>query len=545
MAQTYDHVVIGAGSAGCAVAGRLSEDPERSVLLVEVGGSNRRLDVRAPAAFAKQFHSKVDWDYWTEPEPALAGRRIYEPRGKMLGGSSCTNAMIYMRGNRLDYDGWAENGAPGWSYDEVLPFFRRSENNQDIQDDYHGRGGALNVTHLPTVDPITRRLVDAATAVGLQRNHDFNGATQDGVGLYQVTQRRGRRFHAADAYLRPARGRKNLTIRTGAHATRLFLDRGRVTGVQLRRGKRDERVNVSSHGEVVVCAGSFNSPALLQQSGIGPADHLRSVGIEPVVDLPAVGEQLMEHAIAYCTWELAEGHLGLFDAEEPRHLAEWLALGRGKLASNVGEGGGFWRSDPSLPGPDTQLYFAPAYFVEHGLQTWDAPAMTIGLSQVAPQSTGSVLVRSADPLRKPVVRLNLGSAEAEIEAMVRGVQLAREIAGAAPIRDAVAFEISPGAVNTSREDVVTWLRAGVQHTYHPACTVRMGAEGEGALDPQLRVHGVEGLRVADCSAMPKVIRGNTHAPTVMIAERCADFIRRGGASTAQAPEAAAAVPVAS
>ena len=506
------------------VAARLSEDPERRVLLVEAGGSNRRLDVRAPAAFPKQFHSKVDWDYWTEPEPALAGRRIYEPRGKMLGGSSCTNAMIYIRGNRLDYDAWAsEQGAEGWSYDDVLPLFKQAEHNDQIRDEFHGQGGPLNVTRIPRVDPVSRRLLDAAASLGIARNDDFNGAEQDGIGQYQVTQKRGRRWSAAEAYLRPARRRDNLTVRTGAQATRLAVERGRMVAVELRVGKKAERVSVS--GEVIVSAGSFNTPALLQHSGIGPADHLRSVGIEPVIDLPAVGQHLMEHPVAYCTWELTGGEVGLADAEEPRHLAEWLLLGRGKLASNVAETGGFWRSDSSLPAPDLQLYFAPAYFVEHGLQTWDAPALTIALSYVAPESRGSVLVRSADPLRKPAVRLNLLASDREMDAMVRGIELAREIAASAPVREVADIEICPGAPVKTRPEIVAWLRASAQHTYHPACSVRIGREGEGALDDELRVHGVEGLRVADCSAMPTVIRGNTHAPAVMIGERCAQLVR--------------------
>jgi choline dehydrogenase len=539
MSQGYDYVVIGAGSAGCVVAARLSEDPAAQVLLLEAGGSNLKLEVRAPAAFPKLFHSKVDWDYWTEPEPHLNSRLIYSPRGKMLGGSSSMNAMIYIRGNRIDYDGWEQDGAAGWSYDEVLPVFKRSENNEQIHDDYHGRSGPLNVTKLADPDPVSLAIVEAAADIGIPRNDDFNGARQDGTGQLQVTHRRGMRQSAAEAFLKPARKRKNLTIRKHALATRIVVERGRAVAVEVRDAKgKTERIAVGS--EVILSAGAFNTPALLQYSGIGAADFLRSVGVEPVADIPAVGEHLMEHPLVYLNFELTGGHLGLFDAEEPRQLVQWLLRHRGKLCSNVAECAAHVRTDPTMPAPNFQMLFGPAFFFEHGLVSWDAPAGVIGCSYIAPRSRGHVRIRSADAARKPLVHYNMLSTDDEMKEMVDAVERAREIAAAGPARRVLGAEITPGAPVRTREEIAEWVRATCQHTYHPSCTARIGSPDEGVVDPQLRVHGIEGLRVADASVMPTVTRGNTHAPTVMIGERCADFVRHAGKGIAVPAAAAAA-----
>jgi choline dehydrogenase len=533
MPTGHDYIVIGAGSAGCAVAARLSEDPDASVLLVEAGGSNRRLEVRAPLAFSKQFHTKIDWDYWTEPEPNLYGRRIFSPRGKMLGGSSSMNAMIYMRGNRLDYDAWAEGGATGWSYDEVLPLFKRAENNEQFDDQFHARGGPLNVTRIRDVDPVCNALVEGAAALGTPRNDDFNGERQDGVGQFQVTHRRGMRHSAAEAYLKPALKRSNMTVETNTLATRVVIENGRAVGVELTDAKgRTERVQAGS--EVILAAGSFNTPALLQHSGIGPADFLRGVGVEPVADLPAVGENLMEHPIAYVNYELAGGQIGMFDAEEPKYAAKWLLLRRGKLASNFAECGAHVRTDPSMPAPNFQMLFGAGFFFAHGLVTWDAPAAVLGLSLIAPRSRGTVRIRSADPGRKPAVTYNMLSEQSELDEMVDAVERAREIAASGPARAVLGTEITPGPQIRTREEIADWVRASCQHTYHPACTARIGSPEDGVVDAELRVHGIERLRIADCSVMPTVTRGNTHAPAVMIGERCAELVRRG----ARAPSVA-------
>jgi choline dehydrogenase len=534
-AAGFDYIVIGAGSGGCAVAARLSEDPQARVLLVEAGGSNRKLEVRAPLAFAQQFHTKIDWDYWTEPEPHLNGRLIYSPRGKMLGGSSSMNAMIYIRGNKLDYDAWSEGGADGWSYDDVLPAFRLAENNEQLSNEFHRQGGPLNVTKIKQVDPICRAYVEAAAELGIPRNEDFNGARQDGVGQFQVTHRRGMRWSSNEAYLKPARKRSNLTIRTNAHATKVIVAHGRAVAVELgdSKGKR-ERIEASS--EVIVAGGAFNTPALLQHSGIGPADFLRSVGVAPLVDLPAVGENLMEHPLVYVNHELAPGNVGLFDAEDPKHALKWLLLRRGKLASNFAECGAHIRTDPTMPAPNFQFLFGAGFFLEHALVSWDAPAGVMGLSMIAPRSRGTVRIRDTDAMRKPAVTYNMLSEPSEMDEIVDAVERAREIAAAGPARAVLGAEITPGPNVRTRLEIAAWVRTTCQHTYHPACTARIGSPEDGAVDSELRVHGVERLRVADCSVMPTVTRGNTHAPTVMIGERCAEFIRRpASASTATQP----------
>ncbi len=541
MSTGHDYIVIGAGSAGCAVAARLSEDPDASVLLVEAGGSNRKLEVKAPLAFSKQFHTKLDWDYWTEPEPHLNGRRIYEPRGKMLGGSSSMNAMIYIRGNRLDYDAWAEGGATGWSYDDVLPMFKRAENNEQLENEFHARGGPLNVTKVKDVDPVCRAYVEAAASLGIPRNDDFNGARQDGTGQFQVNHHRGMRFSANEAYLRAAKKRSNLTVRTNTLATKLIVEHGRAVAVELTDAKgKSERVDAGS--EVILAGGAFNTPALLQHSGIGPADFLRSVGVQPVADLPAVGEHLMEHPLVYVTHELAEGQVGMFDAEEPKHALKWMLTRRGKLASNFAETGGHIRTDPTMPAPNFQMLFGAGFFFEHGLVSWDAPAGVIGLSYIAPRSRGTVRIRSADPGRKPAVVLNMLSEQSEMDDMTDAVQRAREIAATGPARAVLAGEITPGPQIRTREEIAAWIRTTCQHTYHPACSARIGSPEDGVVDPELRVHGVERLRIADCSVMPTVTRGNTHAPAVMIGERCAELIRAGGRSVATPAAAALSTP---
>ena len=520
----YDYVIVGAGSAGCVLANRLSADPAVRVLLIEAGGSDRKMNVRIPVGFAKQFRTDLDWAYTAEPEPNLIGRSMFLPRGRCLGGSSSMNAMIYMRGHRHDYDTWAsELGAPGWSYDDVLPVFKRSEGNTRLGDPYHGRGGPLSVTDPLWTSPLADRFVQAASAVArVPVSHDFNGAEQDGAGIVQVTQKRGRRWSAADAFLHPVDERPNLEVRTNARATRIALDGDRATGVEVTAGA--SRTTERAAREVIVCAGAYNSPHLLMLSGIGPADHLQQVDITPRVDHPHVGRHLQDHPLATLTFQCPEA-LTLFDATHPRYLAQYLlGRGRGKLSSNVGEAGLFVRVESDAPAPDYYLYFGAAYYFDNGFRTYPGHAFTIAPSLLRPRSEGEVRLRSADPADPPAIHLNFFSTPEEMESMVAAVRLAREIAGTDPLSPKAGVNSDPGPGVMSDEQIEAWIRAEVQHVYHAACTCRMGAEGDGVLDEQLRVRGVEGLRVADASSFPRIPGGNTNAPAIMVGERAADFV---------------------
>ncbi|KAA0024214.1 GMC family oxidoreductase [Antrihabitans cavernicola] len=529
----YDNIVVGAGSAGCVVASRLSEDPNRNVLLIEAGGSNRRLDVRAPAAFSAQFHSKVDWDYFCEPEEGLDGRSLHEPRAKMMGGCSSMNAMLYIRGNRIDYEDWVEKGAKGWSYDEVLPHFVKSENNKRINDRCHGTRGPLDVTAIPSPDQLAAEFISAAQASGIASNDDFNGAEQDGVGMPQVTQRNGTRWDTATAFITPARKRANLTVLTGALVHRVIVEGGRAVGVEL--SSKGKTTTVRASGDIVVSGGAFGTVEILQRSGIGPADHLRSLGIAPVVDLPAVGANLMEHPLIGVYFELTGAARGMFDvpgpfdAPKPKYLYQWLRHKTGPLSSNVAEAIAHVRSDSSLPAPDLQLLMIPGYFYGDGTTKHPVPAFTLGASMIAPKSRGSVMIRSSDPRRKAAVKLNFFDDPDDLQAMVRSIRILREIATTAPLSSHVAREFLPGPELTDDASLSDFVRREVLHTFHPSCTARIGGPDDGAVDPELRVYGVDGLRVADTSVFPTIIRGNTNAPAIMVGERCADFIRNPSA----------------
>jgi choline dehydrogenase len=530
---THHYVIVGAGSAGCLLANRLTASGAR-VLLLEAGGSDRRPEVMVPAAFPNQFQTAIDWNFMSEPEPGLFGRRLFLPRGKMVGGSSSMNAMLYVRGNRADYDGWArDHGAHGWGYEELLPYFKRHEQNADIRDEYHGTTGELHVTQKRWLSPHWRKFIDAAGAVGIEENPDYNGASQDGASLFQTTTKGGRRWSAADAFLRPALKRGNLELINKARVQRLVVEGGRAVGVHYER--RGTSAVARADREVVVCAGAYGSPQLLMLSGIGPAEHLREVGIEPLVDSPSVGRHLQEHAVAFYNWP-SKDPATLDDATKPLYLLQWLATRRGKLSSTIAEAVIHWRSDSNLPSPDFQIYFGPVYFWEHGLRKTGAPAISLGAALQAPESRGEVRLRSADPADHPRILNNLLSHDSEVDAMLRGLELIEELAAKKPLADLLGERLNPGASVRSREQRIDWLRATAEHFYHPACSCRMGPPEEGVVDAELRVHGVESLRVADASVMPRITAGNTNAPTYMIAERCAALMLRQAPAPAPAGE---------
>ncbi len=518
--SVYDFIVVGAGSAGCVVAEGLSA--RYSVLLLEAGGNDRSPEVRIPAAFSKQFMTERDWAFNTEPEEHVLGRSLYIPRGRVLGGSSSMNAMIYMRGRPSDYDGWLEAGATGWGWDDVLPTFISMENNQRGESELHGATGPLRVEDLRNPNSLTRLFVGAAAEVGIPPIDDFNGERQEGVGFYQVTQKRGRRWSAADAFLRPAIRRPTLDVVTGAHVSRVVFEGNRASGVEYT--KDNNRVNVSASSEVILCAGAIGSPHILQMSGVGAPSLMASLGIDVIAASPHVGEHLQDHLVIGVI-QVSTSRATLDDAENPLDLAKWALFRRGRLTSNVAEAGAFVRSDPDLDEPDLQFHFGPAHFENHGRDPFDGHAYSLGAVLVNPRSRGSVIARTTDPNVAPVIRGNFLSVPEDFGALRVGFDITREILAASPFDTVRGDELVPGSDIVSDSDVEHFIRSRCEAFYHPVGTCRMGEdETTNVVDPQLRVHGTTGLRVADASVMPAITSGNTNAPALMIGARAVEMV---------------------
>jgi choline dehydrogenase len=517
VSETFDYIVVGAGSAGCVLANRLTEDPDRSVLLLEAGGEDDADEMHIPAAFSTLFKTRYDWNYETVEQKQLDGRRAYWPRAKVLGGCSSMNAMIYIRGNRADYDGWRdEHGATGWGYDDVLPYFVRSEHNTRLGGPLHGTDGPLYVEDRRFTHELSQAWVDAAVAWGLKPTDDFNGASQEGAGLYQVTCRGGRRWSTADAYLRPAQDRPNLTVRTHALAERVLFEGTRAVGVAYRRHGVAEVAR--TEGEVVLAGGAVNSPQLLMLSGIGPAEHLRELGLDVLVSLPKVGENLHDHPAAAILWQTKDT-TDLANLATTGALLRWKLTGRGPLASNVGEAGAFYQVRTDLP--DMQVHVAPSMFYDNALREAPVAGFTAGATLVAPLSRGRLRLRSADPRWRPAIDPAYYSDPVDLDVMVAALRHMIEIGTRAPLARLLARPHLPASHTPSDEDLAQHVREMTQTLYHPVGTCAIGT----VVDPALRVRGAEGLRVVDASVMPVVPRGNTNAPTIMIAERAADLIR--------------------
>ncbi len=529
MSEAVDYIVVGAGSAGCVLANRLSANGKHSVCLLEAGPPDRSPWIHIPIGYGKtMFHKVLNWGYYTEPDPNMLNRRIYWPRGRTLGGSSAINGLIYIRGQRRDYDDWAAAGNPGWSWDECLPYFRKLENNDLGPGATRGTEGPLNATSIKTPHPLVEGLIGAAGALGLPHVTDFNSGDQEGVGYYQLTTRNGRRCSTAVAYLRPARGRANLRIETGAHAMAVLFEGSRACGVRYRQ---DGQVRtLRARREVLLCAGALQSPQLLQLSGVGPAALLRRFGIGVVRDLPGVGENLQDHLQIRLIYETRQA---ITTNDQLRTLhgraamgLQWLLFRGGPLAVGINQGGLFCRVDPASATPDTQFHFATLSADMAGGKVHPFSGCTYSVCQLRPSSRGTVQLRGADPFEAPAMQPNYLSTELDRRMTVAAVKYARRLAATEPLAGLMKREFRPGPDVRSDDEILHFCREYGATIFHPSGTAKMGPRSDpmAVVDERLRVHGVSGLRVVDCSIMPTLVSGNTNVPVVMLAERAADFI---------------------